>query len=76
MATQVERILKHLKSGKSITARQARDLYGVDRLAARIHDLRDLPWKPSKGHYNIRTDMITVNTRHGKARIAKYSLVR
>jgi len=79
--TQTESVLKHLKSGKSLTARQARRLYGVDRLAARIYDVRTiLSKRPGLDRWlkpeDIRTDIITVHTRNGKARVAKYSLVR
>lgn len=33
-------ILEHLRSSRSITALEALNLYGVFRLASRIHDLR------------------------------------
>ena len=41
MATQCERILRHLRDFGSITAQEAMQEYGVARLAARISDLRD-----------------------------------
>lgn len=34
-------ILKHLQSGKTITPMKAYIVYGVYRLAARIHELRE-----------------------------------
>lgn len=55
-------ILKHLKSGHTITARQASRLFNADRLAARIEQLRQ--------RYNIKTVMI----KNGKKRFAKYIL--
>lgn len=42
--SQKERILKHLESGKRLTAGGAYGLYGCFRLAARIFELR------KKGH--------------------------
>lgn len=48
--TKIERLRKHLKTGKSITQLEALGLYGVFRLAARVHDLKAQGW-------NIITDM-------------------
>lgn len=39
--TDCELIVRHLKSGKPITQDEAKDKYGVRRLAARIFDLRE-----------------------------------
>ena len=66
--SQSDRILAHLLSGKSLNALQARDKFGVMRLAARIKNLRDNPYRD----YWVNTDMKTVN---GK-RIAVYRIVR
>ena len=38
--TKKQRVLNHLKSGKSITSMEAITLYGVTRLAAVIHTLK------------------------------------
>lgn len=38
--TKKQKILSHLKSGKSITSMQAIDLYRVTRLAAVVHTLK------------------------------------
>lgn len=38
--TQTEAILAHLRSGKTITPRQADRIYGCMRLGARIWDLK------------------------------------
>ena len=62
MKTQNERIKKHLKSGKHLTALGALKLFGCLRLGGRIHELRESGMK-------IKTKMIEVN---GK-RIAQYS---
>lgn len=61
--TQTEQIIKHLESGKSITALSALHLYGVGRLAARIAEAR------MRG-LAIRTDCIV----RGKKRYARYRL--
>ena len=38
--TQLEKVLSHLKRGKQLTVSEALSRYGVQRLAARIYDLR------------------------------------
>lgn len=40
MATQCEKILRHLKDYGSITSLEAMQEYGIMRLASRINDLR------------------------------------
>ena len=52
--TQSDQILKHLKSGNTITAINALNKFGCFRLAARINDLRN------DGH-DIKTEMMTSN---------------
>lgn len=75
--SQNEVILEHLRLGKSITARQASDLYGIDRCAARIHDIRN-----DMKELKIKARIITIMTEskpsvHVKAkRFAKYLLER
>jgi len=39
--TQNERLVGYLSSGRSISAAQARSMFGIQRLSARIHDLRN-----------------------------------
>ena len=63
MESQNKRILKHLKSGKSLTAIQALNLFGCWRCAARISDLR------YEGN-NIKTTMT-----EGKKSYAIYTLI-
>ncbi len=63
METQNKQILKWLKAGKSITAKQALMMFGCMRLAARIYDLI------GEGH-DINKTMIK---RAGK-QVARYSL--
>ena len=45
---QCEIVLEHLKSGKSITQREAANEYGIERLASRINDLRTLGFPVKK----------------------------
>lgn len=67
-ASQCARILSRLEAGETITALQALDLFGCNRLAARISDLR-------KTGLEISTTTITVFNRDGvKCRVAEYSL--
>lgn len=63
---QAARILLHLKSGKSITAIEALNLFGCFRLAARVGDLRD-------HGYQIKSEPF--KTAEGKT-VSKYSLIR
>ena len=65
--TQSNQILRYLKNGHSLTPRKAQVEFGCMRLAARIKDLRD------DGHA-IQTERVTVPTRSGDARVARYSL--
>jgi hypothetical protein len=67
--TQTEMVYDALKANREgITARYAREQLGVDRLAARIDELRDQNiW--------IDTNMVRVPTRHGFAHVAKYRLI-
>ena len=64
--TQCERLLEHLKLGLPLTAHKALYGYSCARLAARIHDLKQLG-------YQIEKRMVEVQTRGGgKARVAEY----
>jgi len=56
-------VLKHIERHGKITSMKAFEKYGITRLAARIHNLRE------KG-YRIKTSTITNN----KANYASYSL--
>jgi hypothetical protein len=63
--TQANMILKHMQQGHSLTALEALNRFGCNRLAARICDLRQ------SGHV-IHTDTVSANGKQ----FAKYSLVR
>ncbi len=66
--TQCERILEHLKLGLPLTAHKALYGYSCLRLAARIHDLKQLG-------YQIERRMVEVATRDGRrTRVAEYWL--
>lgn len=66
--TQRQQVLHHLRNYGSLTPREAFLEYGIQRLAARIHELR------SDGH-DIQTQMTTVHTRSGDTtEVAKYVL--
>ena len=66
--TQCDRILRHMKDYGSITSDEAKELYGVARLASRINDLR------AQG-VEIATETVTGKNRYGrKTRYARYRL--
>ena len=65
--SQCEDILNHLQSA-SITPREALFLYGCNRLSARILELR-------RAGNDIKSKIVKVSGRHGKAHVSRYSLV-
>ena len=67
--SQGELILRHLKSGLTITAIEALNRFGCFNLKGRIWELRQ---QVAKEGYRIDTNWITTNT--GK-RVAEYKLV-
>jgi hypothetical protein len=65
--TQKERILKHLKSGRTLTRVESWSLLGVLEAPARISELRC--------QHDIRTKMISVTNRYGeKVKVAEWSM--
>ena len=66
--TQLEYLLKHFRSGKSITTLQAHRM-GICRLSERCRELED------KG-YTINRTRKTVKTRYGngKVRVVEYRI--
>jgi hypothetical protein len=65
--SQQARILKHLKSGKTLTRLQSWDLLGVLEAPARISELRH--------QHLIHTEMIVVTNRYGEdVRVARWSM--
>lgn len=68
MKGQRNAILNHLKNIGTITSMEAFNLYGVTRLSAIIHDLRDMG-------FPIHTIMVDGKTRFGDStKYAKYIL--
>lgn len=61
---QCQQVLAHLQSGKPITALEALRLYGIFRLASRIHDLKK---------HGVEVNVRDVSTEGGK-KIAQYYL--
>lgn len=57
--TQKERVLRHMKDRGSISSFEAFSEYGITRLAARIHELRD------DGH-SIKASVHNARNRYGK----------
>lgn len=62
--THAARLLAYFARRKSITDAVARDKLGNARCSDTVLKLRR--------DHNIRTEMIAVKTRHGKARVARY----
>ena len=68
MANDRDLILMHIKQYGSITAKEANDIYGIMRCAARIDELRNMG-------IPIKTDMEAGRNRRGKiSKFARYSL--
>lgn len=69
ISTQNIRVLNHLQSGRTITQDEAKDLYGVARLSARIWDIRH------KMGYEVESKTIVVKNKYGDAcNIAQYRM--
>ena len=68
--TQCHRILQHLKEHGSITADEAKALYGVARLASRISDLR------AQGLEIVSEIEVGKNRFEEPTHYARYSLVK
>ena len=64
MTPQTKKVLGWLQAGNTITAMQARKLFGIDRLAARIGEIRD-------AGYDVVTTMIRVRN---KKTVGRYSI--
>lgn len=62
---QVQSLIAHLTAGKTITQLEARQVYGIERLASRVDDARKLGYA------------IDAQTKHDEAgkRYTQYSLV-
>ncbi len=68
--SQNDQVLSHLKSHVGITTLTAFEKYGISRLSARIHNLREMG-------YDIASVPKTVKNRYGeKCHVVEYRLVR
>jgi hypothetical protein len=66
--TQCQQILGYLSRGGKLTPLEALRLFGCNRLAARVNDLR-------REGFSIRTNIIPVDTSSGEmAHVAEYSM--
>lgn len=66
---QTEAVYNYLRGGGVLTPDKARSLFGTTRLAARINDIRE---GRGVAKAAIEKTMVTVPTRNGKTRVAKY----
>lgn len=66
---QKEEILAHLKEFGTIKSMEAIELYGITRLAAKIHQLKD------EGHNITREDVKFTNRYNNKSSYGKYKLI-
>lgn len=68
--TQIERILRHLQDGGTLTQAEAFQQYGIGRLSSRICELR-------KAGYPIEREFATAKNRYGEpVTYCRYSLAR
>lgn len=68
--TQNQRILNWLKSRHKLTPLDAMNKWGIQRLGARIYELKN------QGH-KIKSEMVSVYNRFGdKCTVASYSLTK
>ena len=66
MMSQNTWVYRQLKKGRGLTAKQARNEHGIERLSARIHNLKDEGW-------DIDTHMVRVENRYGQiCHVARY----
>jgi len=65
--SQKQQILDHLNAGRTLTPMDALYKFGCFRLGARIFELREA------GH-NIKGELVEVDTRAGKTKVAQYRL--
>jgi len=65
---QATRIVEYMRDHGSITALEAMRDLGCYRLAARIHDIKELS-------YDIKRDFVSVPNRYGETtKIARYAI--
>lgn len=64
---QCQALLRHFRSGNTITQLEALRLFGIGRLASRITDLKC-------SGFDVQSQYEDVPTRHGKSRVKRYWL--
>ena len=70
LPTQKQRIIRHLKDKKSITALEAMKEYGIMRLTSRVCELKN------EG-FLIRSEFVSSRNRYNEpVSFSKYSLIR
>jgi hypothetical protein len=67
MSPQCQSLLDYLTRRGSITPNEALSELGIGRLSARVLDLK-------RSGFGIETEIIEVSTRHGTAKVARYSI--
>lgn len=67
MKPQTKAVLSFMKRNRWITPREALNVLGCERLAARIGELKD-------SGIEIHRELVRVKTRNGETRVARYSL--
>lgn len=68
--TQTQQVIKHLRYYGKISSWEAFQEYGITRLSARIHNLR-------QSGFNIKSEKKTTTTRLGnKTTYAEYTLIQ
>ena len=68
--TQRQMVLKHLKTHVGLTQRQASEKYGIDRLPARVFELR------AQGYKILSIDHMVPTKYEKPSRITEYRLVK
>lgn len=67
MKPQCKTLLDYLTRHGSVTPLQAQQELGIGRLSARVLDLK-------REGFGIETALVEVPTRHGTAKVARYSI--
>ena len=65
--SQATDVIEFIRDNGSITTKQAVEILGCYRLSGRVYDIR-------QAGINIEKEMITVPTRNGVTRVARYTI--
>lgn len=69
LKTQNAQVADYLAKGGAITPLDAMRMFGIERLASRVYDCKKLGM-------SIDRQMVAVEGRQGRARVARYSLAK